>query len=720
MTTGHSGLLSAPWHRSCGNPTVADACPGTIRPSRRFQENDVLRQEDLMSMSISSVGIGRILVGSILSASFLLPSIGGGNVSAQDAASATAQAAPADAVMYYELDLDLEGDQWQQADALLARVGVPNALESWKQEMLSEGDASGTFSETDMDALLGGEVAIVVRPQAVGSFVAMQQMLDQAANDAESADAVGATPVAAMGDGPVGIAVIMRPGDRNAAWDYVLRQSQSWAEKKNVELQYASGPGEDLIWSESTPAEEDEKAWEGDPFEALFPDRDKGGFAVGLSGDFIVASSNLDDVTEIFGVINGESPALVTDDQFVDLSSRVPESNVSMAYFDTSGVIDELDDETRQALERFLPEGATAESLNSASILAVSVDDNGVRMNAVSTMPEGDAVAQMVVKNNDFAVNAAELAPSGTFVFSAGEVPPTSFAGAGFVVAQAVNESMDGSVSDSGEMDAIPSADEIDAEIAKASETLGFNPASDLFDILGGEFVVFAPFPNISFDAFSWDAVAAVQTSDPVRLADTMMKIANLAKSEGDGAAVTVRTIGTDTIYKLADAENPGAPSIEFGVLGDRAVAAFGDGVSNLSASPEETLAEDAQYQEVMAYFPTEFAQVTYIDISQAAGPLMMLTGQFQTAGITDADVACLDYDSQEAAQTAYVEDPIALMDLDMDFDGTACEDAFAETGATPVAETGSLANIRAFATVTYQDGDYMASDALLYIPAPS
>jgi hypothetical protein len=147
---------------------------------------------------------------------------------------------------------------------------------------------------------------------------------------------------------------------------------------------------------------------------------------------------------------------------------------------------------------------------------------------------------------------------------------------------------------------------------------------------------------------------------------------------------------------------------------------ASGDGVSSLSTASDATLADDAQYQEVMGFFPDEFAEVTYVDISQAAGPLMMLTGQFQTAGISDADVACLDFESQDAAQTAYDEDPIAQMDLDRDFDGTACEDAFVLADATPVAESGSLANIRAFASVTYRDGEYMASDALLYIPAPS
>lgn len=672
-----------------------------------------------MSWGLSSVGLGRIVAGSILGASLLVPLLGGNDVSAQEDALETASAAPADAVIYYELDLDFEGGQWQQADALLARVGVPNALDTWKQEMIAEGESSGTFGEADMDALLGGEIALIVRPQAVSSFIEMQHMIEKATLAEDDTSTSSATPLAAMGHEASGIAVIMTPGDPNAAWDYVLRQSQSWAEKKGVELEYASGPGEDLIWTEGLPAAADEKAWEGDPFEAFFSHHRKGGFAVGLSGDFIVASATVDDVTDIFDVINGGTPALSSDNDFTELSSRVPEDTISVAFVDTSGMIEQLDDETREAIESFLPEGMSAESLNSASVLAISTDDSGFRMNAVSTVPEGEAAAQLMVANNDFATNAAASVPAGAFIFSAGEVPPTAFAGAGFGVAQAVNESVDGGMGEPGDMDSLPTAEDIDSEIAKASETLGFNPATDLFDLLGGEYLVFAPFPTISFDAFSWDAVATVQTSDPSRLAETMMTIANMAKNEGDGASVTVRTLGTDTIYKLADPENPGSPSLEFGVLGDRVVAAFGNGVASLDTPPDATLADDAQYREVMGFFPEEFAQVTYIDISQAAGPLMMLTGQFQTAGISDADVACLEYENQQAAQFAYEEDPIALMDLDLDFDGTACEDAFAVAGATPVTEPGSLANIRAFATVTYQDGEFMASDALLYIPEP-
>lgn len=670
-----------------------------------------------MSWGFSSQGLSRVVAGSVLGVSLLFPLVGPNDISAQENVPATASAAPADSVVYYELDLDFDGEQWQQADALLARVGVPNALETWKQEMITEGEASGDFSEADMDALLGGEVAFVVRPQAVAHFIAMQQMFEQAAGDGEAA-APNATPIVPMNEGPLGVAVIMTPSDPNAGWDYVLRQSQSWAEKKGVELEYASGPGEDLIWSEAPPAADGENAWEGDPFEAFFSQHQKGGFAVGLSGDFIVASATVDDVTGIFDVIKGGAPSLASDEDFAELSSRIPEDNVSVAFIDTSGMIDELDAETQETIESFLPDGMSAESLDSASVLAVGADDSGFRMNAVSTVPEGDAATQLMVENSDFAASAAATVPSGTFVFSAGEVSPTTFAGAGFGVAQAVNESAEGEMGQSGAMNSIPSPEEIDAEIARASETLGFNPAADLFDILGGEYLVFAPFPNISFDNFSWDAVATIQTSDPARLADTMMKIANLAKNGGEGASVTVRSLGSDTLYKLADPENPGTPSIEFGVLGDRAVAAFGDGVASLDTPPDAPLADDAQYQEVMGFFPEEFAQVTYIDFSQAAGPLMMLTGQFETAGVSDADVACLDFEDQATAQSAYDEDPIAQMDLDRDFDGTACEDAFVTTEATPIAESGSLANIRAFATVTYRDGDFMASDALLYIPA--
>ena len=54
-------------------------------------------------------------------------------------------------------------------------------------------------------------------------------------------------------------------------------------------------------------------------------------------------------------------------------------------------------------------------------------------------------------------------------------------------------------------------------EIATASQTLGFDLRSELFDLLGGEFIAFSSFPSFDMNGFGLDAVAAVATTTPTR-----------------------------------------------------------------------------------------------------------------------------------------------------------------------------------------------------------
>ena len=50
----------------------------------------------------------------------------------------------------------------------------------------------------------------------------------------------------------------------------------------------------------------------------------------------------------------------------------------------------------------------------------------------------------------------------------------------------------------------------MEKEIATAAATLGFDPRSELFDLLGGEFIAFSSFPTFDMNGFGLDAVAAV------------------------------------------------------------------------------------------------------------------------------------------------------------------------------------------------------------------
>src|SRR5918997_5758645 len=126
-------------------------------------------------------------------------------VLAQDSLPETAAAAPEGTVLFQAFDLDREGEQWQQTGTLLERVGLPDALELWEASVLEEGAEKGDFTEADLDALLGGELALVVTPLAV------QRIAERHATHQQSGDD-NATPMAHAGDVAHGVTAVLLAG----------------------------------------------------------------------------------------------------------------------------------------------------------------------------------------------------------------------------------------------------------------------------------------------------------------------------------------------------------------------------------------------------------------------------------------------------------------------------------------------------------------------------
>jgi hypothetical protein len=99
---------------------------------------------------------------------------------------------------------------------------------------------------------------------------------------------------------------------------------------------------------------------------------------------------------------------------------------------------------------------------------------------------------------------------------------------------------------------------------------------------------------------------------------------------------------------------------------------------------------------------------------------------------VPDASESCGDYATQEEAQAAYDAAESGTFDLDQDFDGEVCEDFFAtaetESGTDEATEgedgdaaADALADVdysavKAFAVVSYSDGELQRSSSILYI----
>jgi hypothetical protein len=309
--------------------------------------------------------------------------------------------------------------------------------------------------------------------------------------------------------------------------------------------------------------------------------------------------------------------------------------------------------------------------------LAISAVEPGFRIDAVAVPGESGTLGSAAIANDPAIPAAAERVPAGTFLYQAGVVPENSLAGAAYMLALVVDGDMAGEEWQSGGLDQLPSEEEMDEEIARAAATLGFDPRSELFDLLGGEFILFSSFPTIDMNGFGLNAVAAVTTSDPDTLNETTRKIAASIERTDMGADVSTREVDGDTIYVVSDPEMAEGPSLQFGVVDDQVVIGTEGGIEDLTTEPATSLADDPQYQTVMSYLPSEYYQVAYVDIGQLIDMVTTMLGAMDESQSADAGIA------------------------------------------TPGPIAGSPANVRALGAVSYQRGETAGSSLLLYIAEP-
>src|SRR5215213_8551631 len=637
-----------------------------------------------MSMSNRDKGIRswwRVSIALALLLGFLVPGWSTPQVVAQGTLPETAAAAPAGTALFQVFDLDRGGRQWQQTGTLLERIGLPNAPERWVDALLEIGARKGNFTEADLNALLGGELALVVTP------VAVERAMEHHERHQQQGD-VAATPMAHAWDEPLGVTTVLLPGDPDATWAYVERQVADMAAKLDVPVEAISHGSGQLLWVEMPDPREflAERLADALGMAQLEPVlaglmRDTGtqgrpGFAAGRAGDFIISGVSQADVTEIIDVVDGTTDSLADSPEAQQVAAGLPADALSFTYVSGPAILGALGEQTVHKMQAMASPAEQA-VWQAHTGLAIGAVESGFRMDAVMVPSAGGDLGAAAIANDPAIAAAAERVPAGTFLYQAGVVPENAFAGAAYMLALAVNGDMpDGKAQ--GELNQLPSEKEMEKEIATAAATLGFDPSSELFDLLGGEFIAFSSFPSLDMTGFGTDAVAAVTTSDPETLTETARKIAASIERSGSGVDLSVRDVDGNTIYVVSDPNMKMGPTLEFGVVGDQVVVGTGGGIEELMTEPSASLADDPQYQAVMDFLPSEYYQVSYVDIGQAGDVLT-------------------------AMLRAIVEQVVPA-------------DAAA---ATPVLAAGSPANIRALAAVSYQQGETAGSSVILYIPEP-
>jgi hypothetical protein len=623
--------------------------------------------------------VWRLVAALTLAMGVLAPVWGAGAASAQESLPDIAGAVPESAVVFNWTDLDREGAQWQQVEALLARIGLPDALGLWEEAVLEEGEQNGDITQAELDALLGGEMAVVVQPAAVEHFAAMAML---GLESDTMYHAARATQAAGGADQPTGIVAILQPGDIAVAWSYVERQFADAAAEMGVSVEESTHGNADVL---SLPAGErsadhgmghDDAMKEADHMMGGHGMYGHGGFAAARAGEFIVAGKTAADLTEAIDVIEGNAASLAESTAAQAVVAELPGDSLSFLYVDGQGILDALAPEAIAMLQSAMME-MQVEVLASQFGLTISADEPGFRLDTVTILSDAVDLPAMTVENDPAVAEAAERAPADTFIFQAGRLPESAFIGAPFQFAQVVNAATAGEDwSQDDDAMPFPTEEEMAEDIATASATLDFDIETDLFDLLGDEYIAFASFPSITFEDFGIDAVAALSTSDPDALAETMAKFAAWIDRSDFGVDMSARQIDEARLFVASSEDMEGAPGLEFGVVEEQAVVGFGGGIDELTTEPATSLADDEQFQTVMGLLPGAYYDVGYVDVSQAIDPVLNLIGMLEAMGVADTP----------------------------------------ETMATPVAETGSPRNIRALASVSFQEGNVSGSSAILYI----
>lgn len=693
-------------------------------------------------------------VAALLAPAAALPAVEAG---AQDVdlIPATAQAAPADTVAFVSIDLDQESAQWQQVQDLLERVGAPTALDDARAAILAEKAPDGSqLSEADLDALFGGEMAVVVLPQAVANIagvydVALEAM---ATPQAELTEEAFATPMAEIAENGFGVAAVLQPSDMDHAWQYVQDQLAKAAGDAGATvtetdydgttiytvpgsdfygMDHAAGMAADEMGGMDDGDDMDGDEMDGHDMEGAMSQAGHGleaETAVAQVGDFIVAGPSAADLEPLIDAASG-GDNLAADEDFGAVRDAFPNEALAFAYVSSADIMDAIGPDLSASLEdlyaTYYGEEAAAAYMSGVDAgVVVWADDPGLRIDTIQMASEG-SLPPMVPDAGE--VTFAENVPAGALIYAAGFQPRVVLDQAALSIAQTINQI---EAMDQGEEPETPqSIDDIahmltpeyrDEQIAQAEAVVGFNLKTDLFDKLTGEFGFAFGAPNLAMGGLDVDLILALASNDPDSLTEQTARLARFIEQQPDAPDLNAATMGEDTVYTITDESATGIPPFGFGVVDGQLVAGTVASIEALGTAPATSLANDAQFQTVMGELPADYYQVGYIDLGQIVPLAMALSGQggFTGAGGTDADPACADHADQAAAQSAFDEDPYGNSSLDSDFDGQACEDFFAP--ATPMAgPVGGPENVKALAAVTWERDGMMGSNTILYIAKP-
>jgi hypothetical protein len=211
----------------------------------------------------------------------------------------------------------------------------------------------------------------------------------------------------------------------------------------------------------------------------------------------------------------------------------------------------------------------------------------------------------------------------------------------------------------------------------------------------------------------------------PATLNDALSKVSLLIQAglAGEGT-VTTRLVGEDQISVLTIESMDGTPpiTVEYGVVGGQFVLSVNDALADYLAATATPLSANPVYQRALSLLPSEHNAILYVDVAGLARLVQEGMAAMESAfefEVQDASEKCADYPTQEAAQEAFDADPAVNWELDLDFDGMACEDYFAPAAVDDGVDEElpiDLSAVQAWVTVAFERDGLIGSSSILLI----
>jgi hypothetical protein len=326
--------------------------------------------------------------------------------------------------------------------------------------------------------------------------------------------------------------------------------------------------------------------------------------AFARSGNLVLIASGGDQLRAAIDAQN-EGLSLAESDVYQDLARKLPRNRL-LTFYVSGQQMQDLTAAFQQSMGALSASSNLATANNFAEmVISISTVESGIRMDTVARYdPETMTEAQrFILEASDQEHQTDDVLPANSLVY---------FSGFGLNQVWALGrESMIASAGQEG----------FDEAMESAATTFGFNPDSELFPLLDGEWaltVMPGPDSVLAEQAeIDLGVMVLAETSQQTALLTTLDRLSSTLQQQ---AFVIEKSEEGDTTLYVVDAGLSERPQLAFGVDQGRYLFITTDTEGSGLMAAGSGLASSARYQEVWAAFPAETRPALFMDVQGLFG----------------------------------------------------------------------------------------------------